>query len=165
MCSDTQAKKQLCEIEYELNIEKYRQLHNVVLCFSNNSMEIKKLCVSTLVAVPTILFAFFKDKNITIDIIRYTCFGLLAITILFYFVDVYTYYYQKKLRDLMSRIESEMKGFPDSNIQNECDRCKNLKEVKSRLKISLINWSNLIYYILFVLLVILLIALYIHGNA
>ena len=38
MCSDTQAKKQLCEIEYELNIEKYRQLHNVVLCFSNNSM-------------------------------------------------------------------------------------------------------------------------------
>lgn len=31
------------EIDYELNMEKYRQLHNVVLKFSNNSMEIKKL--------------------------------------------------------------------------------------------------------------------------
>lgn len=151
------------EIEYELYMEKYKQLHSVVLNFSINSMELKKMCVTTLVAVVTILFAFFKDKPVTYIMIRNTCWGLFAITVLFYLVDVYTYYYQKKLRDIMSDLESQIKDlYVDINSQCDaasdnpdcCIKCKNRKKFIIRLKISLLNWSNLIYYLIAILLIV-----------
>lgn len=162
---DTSNIKSDNEIDYELNMEKYRQLHNIVLSFSNNSIEIKKMCITTLIAIPTIFFAFFKDKDISIDMIKYTCYGLLSITILFYFVDVYTYYYQKKLRDLMSDIEYKIKNVSNACTENICLSCKNRKKVIHRLKISLFNWSNLIYYLLFTLFIIFLIIVKIYNYA
>ncbi|WP_265882022.1 hypothetical protein, partial [Clostridium perfringens] len=51
----------------ELDMENYRQLHNVVLKFSNNSTEIKKMFIATLTTISTILFTFFKEK-LSLDI-------------------------------------------------------------------------------------------------
>lgn len=138
------------DIEYDLNMEKYRQLHNVVLNFSNNSIEIKKMCITTLSAIPAIIIAFFKNINIT-----YVIYILLCITLLFYFIDVYTYYYQKKLREIMKVIELNIKN--SSNNSFELSQSLFSKLIKN----SFFNYSHLIYYLL---IIFLLISLFIIHN-
>ncbi|WP_170075069.1 hypothetical protein [Paraclostridium dentum] len=133
------------KISDELDKENYRQLHNVVLNFSNNSIEIKKLCITAVIAVPTIFFNFFSNpKNITINLLNNICFILIVIVVLFYLVDVYTYYYQKKLRDSMLNIENNIRK---RHKLKEKQISKNFFQKLEYRLIKSINDSNFFNYI------------------
>ena len=110
------------KIQDELDQENYRQLHNVVLNFSNNSIEIKKMCITALIAVPTILFSFLTKSDINHDLVVTMCKVLMIIITLFYLIDSYTYYYQSKLRENMKSIENKIRK---RNGLNPCNRKKN----------------------------------------
>lgn len=137
---DSSNKEYFRKIDYELNMEKYRQLHNVVLKFSNNSMEIKKLFATAIGGTIAFFIPLMNKKSYTITT-EAVQFIIIAIILLFYIVDSYTYFYQKKLRGEMEKIENKIKH-QDFVTSNQC----NTEELIFK---ALINWSHLPYYIVF----------------
>ncbi|WP_195238109.1 hypothetical protein ACSXBP_11365 [Clostridium perfringens] len=131
----------------ELDMENYRQLHNVVLKFSNNSIEIKKMFIATLTTIATILFTFFKE-NLSMDIILiYIFLAAIIVTLLFLMIDAYTYYYQSKLRIIMKNIVIDIK-FRNNIIFNL--KHEQIRKFHLLLK-SVFNFSNNIYYFIILL--------------
>jgi hypothetical protein len=82
-------------IEDNINMEQIRQLHNATLNFSNQCNEIKKLYVTVIIAVITLFFNIFKENYSSINFYRLVSILVLGISILFYLLDVCSYYYQK----------------------------------------------------------------------
>lgn len=122
------------EMENKIKLDNIQQLHNAVLQFSNNTMEIKKLLVSVLIAFFTIVVAIdnkfetFADFHIII---------LSVIIILFWLLDAQSYYYQKKLRSRISKLQSELS---ESVKYEEVKTCK-------LVIISIFNVSMFIYWV------------------
>lgn len=86
------------------------QLHKAVLQLSNNCFEIKKLCVSILVAAATLVATFTNrqlDTAIFIAGIIITGFFWILV---FWILDSQSYYYQEKLRARMKQLAEEMAG-------------------------------------------------------
>src|SRR5258708_29946935 len=74
------------------------QLDKAVLQFSSNCFETKKLCATVLVSA-SLLVATFGNKQL-----NYTLFIVgLVILLIFWGLDGYNYYYQKKLRAQMNK--------------------------------------------------------------
>lgn len=140
-------------IQDELNMEQIRQLHNATLNFSNQCTEIKKLYVTVIIAVITLLFNIFKDNYYSISFYKLISILILCISALFYLLDVCSYYYQKKLRNIMSNQEDEIKKRHNIKVASN-------STVKSNITLkSLFNNSMLIYYIIFLLALLFLLYL------
>ena len=74
------------------------QLHNATNRFSSSSLELKKIYFVLLGIVAPIVFKIGKEKfDIALLITP------LVITLFFWFLDSFTYYYQEKLREKMDK--------------------------------------------------------------
>lgn len=139
------------EKEDSLDMENIRQLHNATLALSNQSFEIKKLCVTLYIAFLTFSLTLSTKFSTSKEFIDFFVLIGTCICLTFYMADCMTYYYQKSLRNVMNKTTLQIKVRNNINVP---PRSSNNK-IKLFLK-SLFNGSQLIY--LGLLLITLLIA-------
>ncbi len=143
----TNKQKKIADALTKIQID---QLHKSTLNFSNQSFEIKKLWVVTLTALGTIVFGLgnfdFSSENISLY-----CGLSFSITLVFWMLDGYTYYYQKKLRYQM--IEEEHKIYQRHDM--DCNLCP--FSGKPTIWNAAFNPSQRIYHILIVICFIILV--------
>ena len=124
----------------ELNKLQIDQLHKATINISDNSLETKKLCVAVLSGVVTILAGINKDKNLSDWIQSVAILGVL-ISSLFYIVDSFLWYYQKKLRATMIIEENEIRERHGINKRKEDSMCRGLRWLNA-----FFNGSQTMYY-------------------
>lgn len=130
------------------------QLHKTVLNISSQCFEIKKICIITLTTISTLIKAFIKNPS-TFEIILFCFF----ITILFFIVDAFMYYYQKSLRRLMILEENkiyERHDIEKQNFRKEGD--------KPDIFYSFFNKSQTLYYILILIFIVFMIKILYFEN-
>ncbi|CAA9366999.1 MAG: hypothetical protein AVDCRST_MAG68-4953 [uncultured Gemmatimonadetes bacterium] len=91
------------EFQDELDKISIDQLHKAVLQLSGNCFEIKRLCVTVLIAAGT-LIATFTNKRL--DASLFVAGGV--IVSFFWLLDVQSYYYQEKLRARMKELAEDI---------------------------------------------------------
>jgi hypothetical protein len=79
------------------------QLHEVVVKLSENCFDLKKFCTTVLISVCTFITMFTSKR---VDLSLFVA-GFL-IVVLFYLLDVQSYYYQERLRIRMLAIANQM---------------------------------------------------------
>lgn len=122
------------DLEKEILLKKIDQLHNATLNFSKASIQMKQMMITLAAIVAPVVVKLSKDKlNSALFISLYT------IIVIFHFLDGFTYYYQRKLRDLM---EYHFKLIKDNTINPEI---KNKWQKFKFLFKSYYNSSTLIY--------------------
>lgn len=131
----------------DLSKENIRQLHNVVLNFSSQSTEIKKLFITVEIAVLSLIVTLFKDNYSNLYFIYSICITSIITTILFFIIDSTTYFYQDKLRYKMLKEENKIRARNNLEL-NDYPRSNNDLD---RLKRSIFNTSHIIYYLLMII--------------
>jgi len=114
------------------------QLHKATLNFSAESQETKKLCVTLVATIFTLLAAFSKTvlRNLEINSI-WIALLCASIPLLFWIVDTVTYYYQKKLRyQMQDRLNAIRKRYAIPEEKSE---------KRANVFRSFFNSSNLMY--------------------
>lgn len=120
------------------------QLHKVVMNFSSQSTEIKKMCITVEVAALTLVTTVFKDSYSDSSFTNLVILILFSVPILFYGIDIYTYYYQDKLRASMYKHENEIRRRNGLRTLDE----NRFKTDKGRICRALKSYSNTIYWAL-----------------
>lgn len=128
------------------------QLHKAVLQLSNNCFEIKKLCVTILVAAAT-LIATFTSRQLDTSIFV----AGIIITGFFWILDSQSYYYQEKLRARMKELAEDMAGRREvklsiSGVGMPLSEEREERTVTARVVLSGFNESMFFYLALSVLL-------------
>lgn len=91
-------------LEDEIDWKIIDQLHSATLNFSTKSLELKKLLFVLIgIAVPSMI----KLAGDKLDISLFVTIYLLSVT--FWFLDSFTFFYQEKLREKMDRHFSQLK--------------------------------------------------------
>ncbi len=142
-------------IEDSLNLKQIDQLHNATLNFSNNSLETKKLCVTAEIASITLLIGLHENDKIN-NLFLVLGISSLIIALLFYIIDVCFYYYQDKLRDIMVKEENKIRCRHRLPIQEFNRRTVLGNKICDRVIRSLLNGSQIMYWILIVVSVAIL---------
>lgn len=110
------------------------QLHDSLMTFNKNSIELKKLCVGLITGIPAILYKIdgnaIKSEHAII---------LLIMVIGFLVLDSHYHYNQKKIRSAMNNIKTAL------SEGSEGIAVENLKWYKSVL-----NFSNILYFFLII---------------
>jgi len=130
-------------LEDEIDWKIIDQLHSATSNFSSASIRMKRIYAMILSLTATILLAIAKD-----DFIMYFVGISLVITLVFWFIDSITYYYQESLREKMNV------HFNNISLRNNLppyvgyvlEQNRGIHGRKSR---SFFNHSHCIYYILF----------------
>ncbi|CAM3413284.1 hypothetical protein [Flavobacterium chungbukense] len=141
-------------LEDEIDWKVIDQLHTATNFFASTSTELKKLYFTLIaIAIPTLikLSQDSLDKSLFISIF--------TLTILFWLLDSYTYFYQDKLREKMNILFNQIKK--RNTVINEKDESNN-KEIiietnrtsKGRIWRSLFNNSMLLYLFMFTITII-----------
>ncbi|WP_130868585.1 hypothetical protein [Intestinimonas massiliensis (ex Afouda et al. 2020)] len=143
-------------IEDSLNLKQIDQLHNATLNFSNNSLETKKLCVTAEIASITLLIGLHENDKIT-NLFLLLGISSLIIALLFYIIDVCFYYYQDKLRDTMVTEENKIRYRHRLPAQEFNRRTIVGNKIFDRIFRSLLNGSQIMYWILMLVSVVILI--------
>lgn len=120
------------------------QLHNATNRFSSSSLELKKIYFVLLGIVIPIVFKIGKEKfDIALLI------APLVITLFFWFLDSFTYYYQEKLREKMDKHFEKLKvrNRPSVTINENIHEytLENDRTSKKRFFRSVINYSSAFY--------------------
>jgi hypothetical protein len=131
------------------------QLHAATLEFSRNCSNLKKICITLLIASCTLLAKF---NNNSLDLSFFVA-GF-VIPLFFWGLDSTSYFYQEKLRGIINTKLNDIKRRNGNEtittaegIALEIERTQ-----ESRLKRSIFNYSMLLYYILIGLDLVLFIA-------
>ncbi|HDR8184936.1 TPA: hypothetical protein QC116_004393 [Bacillus thuringiensis] len=134
--------------EDDFDTMKIDQLHKVVMNFSSQSIEIKKMCITVEVAALTLITTIFKGNYSEPSFTISTLLILFLVPILFYGIDIYTYYYQDKLRGLMLESENNIRkrNKLDTRREKRFDR-NNKKRIRRAIK----SYSNMIYWALLII--------------
>ena len=139
------------DLEKEILFKKIDQLHNATLNFSKASIQMKQMMITLSAIVAPVVVKLSKDElNTALFISLYT------IIVIFHFLDGFTYYYQKKLRNIM---EYHFKLIKDSTITPEIETKR--QKILFVLK-SCYNTSTLIY-IFFLIANTIAFILYLNG--
>lgn len=134
------------KLENSLDSQKVEQLHKAVLGLSTQSFELKKLCVTIEVSACTLAVTFFKNSLDSSEFLLTLKIIILVIPILFYVVDITTYYYQDKLRYNMNNLENKIRE-RNNIVEKVNDRfTKQKRMVFKRLIRSVTSVSNIIYW-------------------
>jgi len=96
-------------IEDDCDKRQIEQLHRVVLNFSNQSFEMKKMSVTLEVPALTLVTTVFKDNLSDPLYVRIVLMVGIGIPLLFFIIDAITYYYQDKLRKQMHIIDNRIR--------------------------------------------------------
>lgn len=134
--------------EDDFDTMKIDQLHKVVMNFSSQSTEIKKMCITVEVAALTLITTIFKENYSEPSFTILTLLILFLVPILFYSIDIYTYYYQDKLRGLMFKYENNIRARNELGILTEERFDTNNKE---RIRRAIKSYSNMIYWALLII--------------
>ena len=134
--------------EDDFDTMKINQLHNVVMNFSSQSVEIKKMCITVEIAALTLTTTIFKENYTELSFAILTLLILFLVPILFYGIDIYTYYYQDKLRGLMLEHENNIRKRNKLDTLTEKRFDTNNKE---RILRAIKSYSNMIYWALLVI--------------
>lgn len=137
-----------------INWNDVEQLHASVLEISKQCFEYKKICVTLIGAISAALLKFNNNQTLSSSLMIIGCLSFL-ISFIFFLCDALAYYYQRKNRQQMEKIKSEI-----------CLRHKvtyMTKNIEVSLKNSCFNQSMMLYYIIF-LISILDIILFIHNK-
>ncbi|MBO4924571.1 MAG: hypothetical protein J5382_10690 [Bacteroidales bacterium] len=146
------------DIDSEIDWKIIDQLHNVVLNFSRNSMQAKKILFTML----GIFVASLLQLDDKIEAVKWFPF-VIFIVILFWAFDSYTYYYQEKIRAQMDvRFHSLKKRYPSTNQDDEFTLPDSRKSC-GRLWRSIFNGSVLLFYPFVILLIVVLWVLIARG--
>ena len=138
----------MTKLQEVLTLKEIDQLHSSILQFSHNTLTIKKICATVLVAITTIVLQITSFKlNIAVYI---AC--IITITI-FWIIDANSYYYQRKLRIRMNYLVNELNQ--ENLIIGFGMPLKSLKEKPSWIK-SLFNISQFFYILTFIIIIIVL---------
>lgn len=130
-------------VEDSLNRMYIEQLHNATLNFSKTSLEIKKLCVTVEITSVTLIVGLYQNDKID-SLYSMLSYSTLMIAVLFYFVDIVLYYYQDKLRAMMIDEENKIRlrhGLQIKSFGRDA-------VFKGRVRRSITNCSQIIYWIL-----------------
>jgi hypothetical protein len=129
-------------IEQHVKLITVDQLHDSLMTFNKNSIELKKLCIGLITGVPAVLY------KINGDAIKYEHFVILLIMVVgFLILDSHYHYNQKKIRLAMNHIKKEL-------AQNSEDGSNEEKIIgistddKIKWYKSVFNFSNVLYYFL-----------------
>ena len=135
----------------ELDQQSIAQLHDVVLGFSKNCFELKKLCATVVGASLTLLAAFTADK---IDPVFFV--GSAVIIVFFLMADAQSYFYQEKVRIQMTVLQNGI--LQRNNLHLIFDGVgmplsgnRQTRTIAKRAFFSVINWSMIFYYGLLVI--------------
>lgn len=134
--------------EDDFDTMKIDQLHKVVMNFSSQSTEIKKMCITVEVAALTLITTIFKENYSEPSFTILTLLILFLVPILFYSIDIYTYYYQDKLRGVMFKCENNIRERNELDILTEERFDTNNKE---RIRRAIKSYSNMIYWALLII--------------
>ncbi|WP_242225785.1 hypothetical protein [Bacillus cereus group sp. BfR-BA-01358] len=134
--------------EDDFDTMKIDQLHKVVMNFSSQSTEIKKMCITVEVAALTLITTIFKENYSEPSFTILTLLILFLVPILFYSIDIYTYYYQDKLRGVMFKYENNIRERNELDILTEERFNTNNKE---RIRRAIKSYSNMIYWALLII--------------
>ena len=127
------------DIDSEIDWKIIDQLHNAVLNFSRNSMQAKKI-MFTLLGI--FMAAMVQAPDLCVLVKWFPV--IIAIVVLFWAFDAYTYYYQEKLRAAMDvRFESLRRRYPGDSEDEYTLSEKRQK--KGRFWRSMFNGSVLFY--------------------
>lgn len=136
--------KEKRDIDSEIDWKIIDQLHNAVLNFSRNSMQAKKIMFTLLGFFVT---AMIQAPNLW-AVVRWFPM-VIAIVLLFWAFDAYTYFYQEKLRAAMDvRFEALRKRYP-GNTADDYTLPKD-RQKKGRFWRSVFNGSVLFYPVIVV---------------
>ncbi|MGL6200460.1 MAG: hypothetical protein ACRC3H_16140 [Lachnospiraceae bacterium] len=145
------------EVEDELDKIQIEQLHKATLNFSNQSLETKKLCTTVELAALTLFAGLYNiEMDSTVKFIEIMPIIGVAIPLLFYFVDVFLYYYQDSLRARMIKEENKIRSRHKINLKNE-------KKDERRLLRAFFNGSQIIYLGLILISIIITIIVFMRG--
>lgn len=134
--------------EDDFDTMKIDQLHKVVMNFSSQSTEIKKMCITVEVAALTLITTIFRENYSELAFTILTLLILFLVPILFYGIDIYTYYYQDKLRGLMLKYENNIrKRNKLDTLTEERFDTNNKKRICRAIK----SYSNMIYWALLII--------------
>ena len=119
-------------------------LNKATLNFSRHSLETKKLCVTVLTSVITIMLGFYKmEPKEILNMVRWV--GA-TVVVIFYVVDCFLYWYQDKLREGIIKQENNIRK--RHNIYT-----LEFRRPKGRFFRTMINRSHFIYYALFIAII------------
>lgn len=129
------------DIDSEIDWKIIDQLHNAVLNFSRNSMQAKKI----MFAILGVFVAAMLQVKAPQTCIKW--FPLvIAIVVLFWAFDAYTYYYQEKLREAMDvRFRALKRRYPSTEMEDELTLPDN-RTGGCRVLRSIFNTSVLLFY-------------------
>lgn len=146
-----------CSYKLEDSFDKneIEQLHKAVLGISKHCFEIKKLCVTVEVSVCTLAVTLFSSTYSSNEFLCMFKIVILLIPMLFYLVDICTYYYQDKLRYMMVDIENRIRNRHEVQLKNVKRFSKKNNTFIKRLFRSILAGPNIIYWGLIILAVLL----------
>ena len=148
--------------EDEIDWKIIEQLHNATSRFSSSSLEFKKFYFTILGIVTPIIYKI-SGEGLDYSILITP----LIISIFFWFLDSFTYYYQEKLREKMDSHFEKLKkrNTPKPNIITdkitEEFTLPNNRDNSSRLKRSIFNVSSAFYPAIILLNLIIIICHYV----
>ncbi|WP_294959939.1 hypothetical protein [uncultured Fibrobacter sp.] len=128
------------ETKQTLILKEIDQLERATNIFSNSTNWMKKACIAIIAAIVPITL----EKNFCQSASRLALF-VFGITFLFWILDSYCYYFQKRLRWLMGqKFKAIDSNWPYGSADPE----------KASIPKSLFNWSHIIYYFFLISLLI-----------
>lgn len=139
------------DIDSEVDWKIIDQLHNVVLSFSRNSMQAKKI-MFTILGVFVAAMLQVSDPKSCVQWFPF----VIAIVFMFWMFDSYTYFYQEKLREKMDeRLRAIKKRYSSRDVDDELT-LPDRRTAGCRVIRSLFNTSVLFFYptVIIMLLVI-----------
>ena len=129
------------DIDSEIDWKIIDQLHNAVLSFSRNSMQAKKIMFAIL---GVFVAAMLQGKNPQICVKWFPF--IIAVIILFWAFDAYTYFYQEKLRETMDvRFRALKRRYPSTNVDDEFT-LPDKRTAGCRALRSIFNTSVILFY-------------------
>ncbi|SNR83373.1 hypothetical protein [Flavobacterium sp. ov086] len=140
-------------LEDEIDWKVIDQLHTATNFFASTSTELKKLYF-TLVGISIPILIKLSDDKLD----RSLFISIFTLTLLFWILDSYTYFYQDKLREKMNVLFNNIKhrniikktiSEDNDEIIIEIDRTS-----KNRIWRSLFNYSMLLYLTMFIITLI-----------
>lgn len=138
-------------LEDEIDWKVIDQLHAATVNFSTASLELKKLFfVIVGIAVPSLIKLAGDKLDISLFITLY------ILTITFWFLDSFTYFYQEKLREKMDKHFNEIRNRNKETLIMRDDLKQDFtietnRTQKDRLWRSVSNSSVRFYFVLFLL--------------
>jgi hypothetical protein len=145
----------------EYSWKKIDQLEAATSSFRQTCLEMKKMCATAVVAVPTLLVNF-TDKHLDASIFV----SCLIIILIFWSCDAHAYYYQEKLRAIMVGIAEEIRKIREPELPGGAPSIRagvidvDRRKSETRLLRSFFNASQSFYLALLVLAVILSLLFY-----